>query len=460
MRPRPVKLRLITPCATRLVRLCVAAIALALLTTLSSSAWQTTQAQEKKLSGSELERIREMLRGVKSELKKNYYDPAYRGMDIEARFKTAEEKLAQADSLGQGIGVIAQLLVELNDSHTFFIPPQRTSRTDYGWQMKMVGDKCFVVAIKPGSDAEAKGLKVGDQVIAVDNFGLTRDNLWKLRYMYYTLRPRPGMLLIVQSPGAPEREVIVMAKVQTGKRIMDLTSGNDIWDLLRDGEAEDRLDRQRYYDKHPEVMIWKMPTFAVPETEMDEMMSKARKRKNLILDLRGNGGGYIKTLEWLTGHFFDRDIKIGDLKARKERDPMVAKTKGKTPFKGKLVVLVDSGSGSSAELFARVVQLEKIGTVIGDRTAGAVMQSIRRSHEMGTNTIFLYGASVTDADIIMSDGKSLEHVGVTPDTLMLPTAVDMAAGRDSVLSHAAKLAGINLAPEQAGAMFPVEWKRN
>jgi C-terminal processing protease CtpA/Prc len=70
-----------------------------------------------------------------------------------------------------------------------------------------------------------------------------------------------------------------------------------------------------------------------------------------------------------------------------------------------------------------------------------------------------YGASITNADVIMSDGKSLEHVGVTPDELLLPTAADLAAKRDPVLSRAAALVGMQLAPEKAGAMFPIEWRK-
>jgi len=69
-----------------------------------------------------------------------------------------------------------------------------------------------------------------------------------------------------------------------------------------------------------------------------------------------------------------------------------------------------------------------------------------------------YGMDVTEADIIDSDGKSLEHVGVTPDEVMLPTADDMAAGRDPVLARAAKLAGIDISPERAGTLFPIEWR--
>ena len=44
----------------------------------------------------------------------------FHGMDVDARFKTAEEKLKQANSLGQAFGIIAQALLDLNDSHTYF----------------------------------------------------------------------------------------------------------------------------------------------------------------------------------------------------------------------------------------------------------------------------------------------------------------------------------------------------
>jgi C-terminal processing protease CtpA/Prc len=64
---------------------------------------------------------------------------------------------------------------------------------------------------------------------------------------------------------------------------------------------------------------------------------------------------------------------------------------------------------------------------------------------------------VTDADLIMSDGASLENTGVTPDEQMLPTAADLAAGRDPVLAHAAAVLGITISPEAAGKFFPYIW---
>ena len=69
----------------------------------------------------------------------------------------------------------------------------------------------------------------------------------------------------------------------------------------------------------------------------------------------------------------------------------------------------------------------------------------------------VFSTSITIADIIMPDGKSLEKVGVEPDVLLLPTAEDLAAERDPVLAHAASLFGVSLDPGKAGSFFPVEW---
>ena len=323
-----------------------------------------------------------MLRTIKDDLKKNYYDTNFHGMDVEARFSAADAKMKEAQSVGHVFGIIAQALNDLNDSHTFFLPPGRANRTEYGWQMQAFGDKVFVSAIKPGSDAEKKGLKTGDQVLSVGGYEPTREELWKLVYMFYTLRPQPGLRLALRSPEGQQRQLDVMANIKQGKMVMDLT-GQDINELTREAENEDRLNRQRYVEAGDKLLIWKMPNFAIAEGEVDAMMGKARKREALILDLRGNPGGYVKTLEWFMGYFFDKEIKIADLKGRKEMKPQMSKPHGDRNYKGKLVVLVDSKSGSAAEIFARVVQLEKRGAVIGDRTAGAVMQSRSFDHQMG-----------------------------------------------------------------------------
>jgi C-terminal processing protease CtpA/Prc len=281
-----------------------------------------------------------------------------------------------------------------------------------------------------------------------------------MRYFYNTLSPRAGLNVVVQSPGSQPREMNLKAKVVQGKRVIDLNSDLEINAILREMEDDAKLGSHRYYEDLGGVFVWKMPAFNLREDKVDEIMGKARGRKALVLDLRGNGGGYESTLLRLLGHFFERDVKMADIKTRKELKPVVAKTRGKNNlFEGKVVVLVDSDSGSAAEVFARVMQLEGRGTVIGDRSAGAVMRSNFRNYEMGTDKIVSWGANITNADVIMSDSKSLEKVGVIPDELLLPKATDMAARRDMVLARALELAGTKIDPAKAGALFPVEWKK-
>ena len=408
------------------------------------------------------ERGLSMLGTIKDELKRNYYDPNFHGMNLDARFKEAEAKVKQSTSLGQMFGLIAQVLLELNDSHTFFLPPGRSFRTDYGWLMQMVGDKCYVIAVKPGSDAEAKGVRPGDEIYSIDGFGPSRDNMWKIKYSYNALRPRPAVRLVLIKPDGQEKEIEVQAKIEQMKRVLDLTLddlGIDIANLEREGENEARFNRHRYAELGKDLFVWKMPAFDLQDSGVDDIVRKFKERQAVILDLRGNGGGYEQTLLRLLGHFFDHDVKLGDLKRRKEIKLITAKSRGKNPFTGKVVVLIDSDSGSAAELFARVMQLEKRGTVIGDRSAGAVMRSIQHPHQLGTDTVIPFSVSITDADLLMADGKSLEHTGVAPDEIKLPQPTDLAVKRDPVLAYAITLLGGTTTPELAGAMFPREWRK-
>lgn len=408
------------------------------------------------LDSIERQRALSMLKLVKDDVKKNYYDPNFHGMDVDARFKAAEDKLKQATSLGQGFGIIAQAVMDLNDSHTFFLPPRRPERIEYGWNMQIIGNKCYVVAVKPGSAAERQGLKVGDEVHSVEGFRPTRKELWKMDYYYRALSPRAGLRVVAQSPGAEPRQLDIPAKIQQGKVVVNILQ--DLNDLIREAENEDRLNRHRFY-KTEKIVIWRMPNFAFEPEQADSIMSSEVKgHETLILDLRGNLGGYVKTLERFVGNFFDHDLKIADRKGRKEMKPQLAKSRGSTIFNGKLIVLVDSKSASAAEIFARLVQLEKRGIVIGDQTSGAVMESKGYPHDIGTDTVVSFGVSVTDADVIMSDGNSLERVGVTPDELLLPTAEDLAANRDIVLARAVELAGGKIDPVKAGTLFPIEWR--
>src|SRR6266404_1457957 len=409
-------------------------------------------------SSQDRERGVTMLKAVKEDLRKDYYDPAFHGIDLDSRFKVAEDKMKLTRSNAEVFGIIAQTLLDFHDSHTSFVPPPRSARIDYGWLMKIFGNDCYVTEVKPHSDADAKGLKPGDMVQSVDGIRPTRANIWVFYYLYYQLAPKPSMNLIVQSPGEQPRPMELKARIQTGKVIVDLTETMDLNRLWREEEDDEVLNAHRYRELNDDLFIWKMPQFNLTKDGVDEMIDKVKKHKSLILDLRGNGGGAEETLLRLIGNLCDHDVTVGEIKRRKETRPLVAKTRGDGSFKGQIIVLIDSDSASASEVLARVMQLEKRGTVLGDSSSGKVMRSRVHLHQMGVDTVLMYAASITDADIIMLDGKSLERVGVVPDEILLPTAKDLREHEDPVLSRAALMLGTKLDPVMAGRFFPFKWK--
>lgn len=318
----------------------------------------------------------------------------------------------------------------------------------------MIGDKCLVTAVKPKSDAEKQGLKVGDEILSIEGFRPNRKEMWKINYYYNSLSPRAGLNIKVKSPDAKEsRELNIASKIIPLKSVLDFS------DLVRESELYSAGKIENRFVKIGNTTIWKMPTFSVEPSFIDGIMKgKLSQSANLILDLRGNRGGYVVTLEQLAGYFVQKDTKIADLKGRKEMKPQMAKTKGADIFRGKLIVLIDSNSGSASEIFARFMQIEQRGIVIGDQSSGAVMQSRIVPMELGANAIVPYGMNLTNADVLMTDGKSIEHVGVTPQIPMMLTGSDLAAQRDTVLAASLQLLEQNVSPEQAGKLFPFVWE--
>ena len=444
------------------VSACVLSISIFSLCVAVSPAQQPAQQQQAQFSSFERKRAIQMLETISSDVKKHYYDPKFHGLDWDARVQEAKERIEKSTTQNAALLHIAGALDALNDSHTFFLPPSRPYVHDYGLEFQMIGDRCFVTQVRPGSDAELKGIKPGDEVSAINGFQPTRQNLWQMDYVFHTLRPQLSLRLDLRDPAGTSRQVEAAAKFRELRRIKDLTSSSgdgDIWDFFRASEDTRHLRRARTEEFGDDLMILKLPIFAFSQTEVEEMIGKARKHKALIIDLRDNGGGSVDTLKYLAEGIFENEVKVANRVSRKDTKPLLEKYHPHNPFGGKLVVLVDSNSASASEIFARVVQLEKRGTILGDHSSGKVMESQHFSYSAGLGVTVFYGASITEADVIMSDGKSLENVGVTPDETMLPTAADLAAGRDPVLARAAEMVGVKIMPERAGKLFPYEWAK-
>lgn len=401
-------------------------------------------------SSAKLNRTRglNMLKQIKEVIEERYYDKKFRGIDIDARFKTAEERIKALETNWQIFRAIAQVVVEFDDSHTRFYPPNRSNRVEYGFSLQMIGLNCIVTDVKKGSDAEKKGLKVGDTVVGVSQFSPTRDNLWKMNYILYALDPQERIILSIAGPNNTAHDIEVIATFKS------------LEERQKEAEKRRKHKQENPYKCQPidsETIACRLETFSVEKKFIDQMMTEAGKYKKLILDLRGNGGGYVKIEEYLTGHFFDREVKIADFIMRDKTKGRIAKVQKERNFTGDLIVLIDSNSASASEVFARVIQLEKRGKIVGDVSAGAVMTSnfFQMSNSRGVpgyETFSVFAMNLTIADLVMSDGNRLEKVGVLPDHPVGPTGYALLHKKDPVLAFAAELLGSRISPEDAGKL--------
>jgi len=413
-----------------------------------------------KITAFERERGRMILNAVEDDLRKYYYDTTFHGLDVDRLYKSANEAIDEAETTNDLMMTIARPLLMLNDSHTIFLPPGRVASFAFGWDAQMVGDRCFVSAVEPGSDAETKGLRRGDEIVAYDGDTPTRDTLQSILYVHRFLAPQTRTSLTIVRPGGERADLTVHARTTPGQALTDYRSTLDINAATRGSMDAAYLARHRMQAFGDDLFVWKMPAFDMSADEVrTKILRQVRRYPKLVIDLRGNGGGAVEALQALVGGLVGPDTKIADVHARKPVPAMMAKKAGDV-YEGTILVLIDSFSASASELLARTLQLAGRGTILGDRSAGAVMESnIYPRMAGGERTGVHFATSITIADLIMSDGKSLEKTGVTPDELLLPTGEDLASGRDPVLAHALSLCGVEMSPEQAGAMFPFEWHR-
>lgn len=403
---------------------------------------RSAAAQNPPITRIERERAQGMLRAVRGEIERRYYDRTFRGVDLGRRAAELDGRIRRARTYTDALELVAQLPTTLRDSHTFFVPPQIPVMVSYGWAMLMVGDSCFVQRVEPGSDAARQGVRPGDQVLAVNGDLVTREHLWQILYIAHVLRPQRWLNARIRSADGTVRDLRLNAKVEPSFHALALTGmqdGGGIAGLIRAAELPAEAYQPRL-EERGQVLVWTLPTFTVTPEQLIEARRRLHGRAGLVLDLRANGGGSVEALQSLLGLIYRERVKVGTLVERGRERPLDADGGGEGAFAGPVAVLVDSRSGSASEVLARLFQLTGRGVVIGDRTAGAVMHALQRQLNIGGDRGVLYGVSVSDAALVMPDGNELEKTGVTPDELILPTPVQMAAGDDPVMARAMEIA--------------------
>ena len=399
----------------------------------------------------DLARARGMLRQAQDETVEYFYDPARVGAEFRARCAATDKALAQAKSNGEAQMMIAQVFLDLGDSHTRFLAPARRDSINHHWKFQAVGNDVYVSQVDRGSDAEKKGLRVGDKVLGIDNMAPTRSNRRLMQYLLYGLAPRTGMHVVVQAPGQAPRALDLPGEVRVGTALRDLRNAQDYYQLVVEDEREDALRQSRLLELPGDILVWKLLRFDAEKIAAG--LRKSGSAKTVILDLRSNPGGYVQAAEDMLNGLFADDFEAYTTHERSKAE--TTRVKGKGRFKGLLLVLIDNTSASASEIFARTVQMRQRGILLGDRTSGALSTAMIHPLVFGTAESFTsFAISITKSSVVMADGSIIEGKGVGPDYQILPTHEQLYAGHDPVLAKALTIAGRKTTSEEAGQLFP------
>lgn len=165
------------------------------------------------------------------------------------------------------------------------------------------------------------------------------------------------------------------------------------------------------------VVVLRVPVFSsgVPSRVYDLLRRLAPDgARALVLDLRGCPGGELTSAIELAGDFLPEGSVVATV-TDEEGDDTVYRSQQEHPYTMPVVVLVDGGTASAAEVFAGALQANGRALVAGERTfgKGAAQQVLPAAHGPG-----VYHATV--ATVTLPDGRALQGAGVEPDIRLTP----------------------------------------
>jgi carboxyl-terminal processing protease len=254
---------------------------------------------------------------------------------------------------------IVHVLSEL-DPHSVYISKEEVDKMNEPLQGNFEGigisfnifkDTLLVTATIPGGPSEKVGLLAGDRIVEVDGKKITGIGL-KNTDVFDLLKGKKGTTV----------EIKVHRK--QSEDLLDFT-------IVRDKIPIYSLDASYMIDKSTGFI--KLNKFSATTndefiTAMQEM--KQQNIKNLILDLRGNGGGYLKTAIDISDHFLKNDKMVVYTSGLNDPKREYKSTTDGLFEDGKLVVLVDESSASASEIVSGAVQDWDRGIIIGRRSFG------------------------------------------------------------------------------------------
>lgn len=338
---------------------------------------------------------------------RKHYDPKFQGVNWEeAAAKFGAEAMAAPDeaTLYRTLNAMLDLL---HDSHTHALTPAQAEerhthqRARTGFSMVRISGRWVVSEVLPKSPAEEAGVKVGWIVVARNGEPLGER---------IDFRPRVGEEWRWEFLDENDQRVVLSPKAKmlsTGPRqiVRDL-EGGFVYLRFDSFDGADRRWLSRQLKAHA----------ATP---------------GVVIDLRRNAGGDTFSLGTTIGEFFDHGVDCGTFISRSGgRSVKHSWQFGSANYRGRVVILAEGATASAGEIFSAVLQDHGRATVIGRRTAGAVLASwFHRLADGGE-------LQLSREDYVSPGGRRIEATGVKPDLEVPRSLQDLRSGRDRDLEAA------------------------
>ncbi len=254
---------------------------------------------------------------------------------------------------------IIEMLKEM-DPHSVYISEKEVKETNepllgnfegIGVSFNIFKDTILVISAIPGGPSEKLGILAGDKIVKIDGEDATGRKI-NNDYVFKKLRGDKGT----------EVKVSIL---RIGKK------GLIDYKIIRDKIPINSIDAS--YMAAANIGYVKLNRFSrTSVTEFKKSIADLKKQglKNLILDLRGNSGGYLDIANELADEFLgSRKLIVFTKGLHSPRNDYMATERGNFE-KGKLVVLIDENSASASEIIAGAVQDWDRGLLIGRRSFG------------------------------------------------------------------------------------------
>ncbi len=271
-------------------------------------------------------------------------------------------RYAYVDSIDEGDlieNAIVETLKEL-DPHSAYIPAEELQKANeplegsfegVGITFQVYNDTIQVIAPIPGGPSEKVGVRPGDKIVKIDGEKSTGEKI-NNQYVFDHLRGEKGTTV----------EMTVYRG--SSDRVIDFT-------IVRDEIPINSIDA--VFMAAPEIGFIKLNRFSKKSVEeFQEAISelKSKGMKKLILDLRGNPGGYMFPGIELADEFIKNGKLLLYTEGLKSPVQRFFSHSGGSFEEGELVILINEGSASSSEIVAGAIQDWDRGIILGRRSFG------------------------------------------------------------------------------------------